>query len=335
MTPERSNPLNDRTSAEPEYRVEPADEAPHIPGPERLWNESWYFDWVDQSNGLGLYLRVGLYPNLGQSWIHLGCTGEGGPLLLLADQQGPFAPNQGPQATAKDWSVHAHPEAELERWSVRFNGTVQRFTDPEAAYRRDNPTTTNLAFECVWSTRGEPYQYGSSTRYEISCTVAGWLAIDGVRTEISGTGQRDHSWGVRDWWSFDWFWSAATMQDGICFQATEIRLADFQAPFGYIQDANYQLTPCTQLTMTEILGEDGRPTQADLSINNGSVHLRVEPLVLTPVRFLAEDRAEATMHRALCRYWTPSGEIGHGWSEWNLGSEPKPGLGENSGGSSS
>ena len=31
---------------------------------------------------------------------------------------------------------------------------------------------------------------------------------------VSGQGQRDHSWGVRDWWAFGWCWAAARLDDG-------------------------------------------------------------------------------------------------------------------------
>ena len=31
---------------------------------------------------------------------------------------------------------------------------------------------------------------------------------------LSGPGQRDHSWGARDWWASDWMWSALHLDDG-------------------------------------------------------------------------------------------------------------------------
>ena len=41
----------------------------HAPGSEELWNESWYFDAVSADERLGVYTRLGLYPNLGVSWM--------------------------------------------------------------------------------------------------------------------------------------------------------------------------------------------------------------------------------------------------------------------------
>ncbi len=44
-------------------RPDPADEGTHDPGPEELWNESWYFDAISDDGGLGVYHRIGRLPN--------------------------------------------------------------------------------------------------------------------------------------------------------------------------------------------------------------------------------------------------------------------------------
>ncbi len=49
----------------PALRPEAADEGRHEPGPERLWNESWYFDAISDAGDLGLYVRLGRLPNQG------------------------------------------------------------------------------------------------------------------------------------------------------------------------------------------------------------------------------------------------------------------------------
>ena len=46
----------------------PGDEDRHRAGAEPLWNESWYFDAVSADASLGVWVRVGLYPNLGVAW---------------------------------------------------------------------------------------------------------------------------------------------------------------------------------------------------------------------------------------------------------------------------
>ena len=51
------------TTRLPALRPAEADEGRHPPGPEALWNESWYFDGVSDDGQLGLYVRLGRLPN--------------------------------------------------------------------------------------------------------------------------------------------------------------------------------------------------------------------------------------------------------------------------------
>ena len=71
----------------PDAAVElaPADERAHPPGEERLWGESWYFDFTDRAGTLGGYVRLGLYPNLGVAWYWACLVGEGRPLVTVID----------------------------------------------------------------------------------------------------------------------------------------------------------------------------------------------------------------------------------------------------------
>ena len=94
--------------------------------------------------------------------------------------------------------------------------------------------------DLVWTTAGTPYQYRITPRYEIPCTVSGTVTVDGrdVRRCDAVAGQRDHSWGVRDWWSMDWVWSALHLDDGTHLHGVDIRIPG--APpigIGYLQHA--------------------------------------------------------------------------------------------------
>ena len=46
------------------------DEGAHAATDEPLWNESWYFDFVDAQQGVGGWIRLGLYPNQQTAWIN-------------------------------------------------------------------------------------------------------------------------------------------------------------------------------------------------------------------------------------------------------------------------
>lgn len=52
--------------------------------------------------------------------------------------------------------------------------------------------------------------YIADDRFEQSCRVVGTLSLHGREISIDTTGQRDHSWGTRDWATFqDWKWISA------------------------------------------------------------------------------------------------------------------------------
>lgn len=95
-----------------------------------------------------------------------------------------------------------------------------------------------MTMDLIWTTAGTPYQYRITTRYEIPCTVSGTVTADGREFVIKDVpGQRDHSWGVRDWWSMDWVWSALHLDDGSHIHGVDIRIPG--APpigIGYLQE---------------------------------------------------------------------------------------------------
>ena len=59
-----------------------ADEGWHDAGPERLWNESWYFDFVDAAQGIGGWVRLGLVPNQQTAWVQALLCGPGSPTIV-------------------------------------------------------------------------------------------------------------------------------------------------------------------------------------------------------------------------------------------------------------
>jgi predicted secreted hydrolase len=71
---------------------------------------------------------------------------------------------------------------------------------------------------------GAPYAYRVATRYEIPCRVRGTVHVGDEEIQLRGRGQRDHSWGTRDWWSAEWMWSAGHLDDGTRFHGVEFRL---------------------------------------------------------------------------------------------------------------
>ena len=190
------------------------DESAHTPTDEPLWSESWYADFADAAQGFGGWIRLGLIPNQQTAWLHALLCGPGLPTVAVVDFEVPLPPD--PWAVRTDAFDFTHSAVNpLRAYRVALRGHGQSYVDPAALLRDEHGEPADVDIELEWTTDGTPYQYRVATRYEIPCTVTGSVTVDGRRYTLDAVpGQRDHSWGVRDWWSMDWLWSALHLDDG-------------------------------------------------------------------------------------------------------------------------
>ncbi|HUH79969.1 MAG TPA: phosphotransferase [Solirubrobacteraceae bacterium] len=300
----------------PALRPEPQDEAPHTPGSEELWNESWYFDAVSADERLGVYTRLGLYPNLGVSWMTTFVCGPDMPTIALVEFAAP--PPRGGQLSLS--SEHLRAEhiciEPLESFEVRVQGAAESFADPSALLRGERGAPAELAVALRWDTTGEPYAYRATTRYEIPCRVSGTVSWGEETIELSGVGQRDHSWGVRDWWSAEWMWSAAHLQDGTHLHGVEFRLPG--APpvgIGYREPPEGGVEELDVVRAREDATPDGLIERAWIAF--GELEVDVQPLAFGPLRLTAPDGRVSQFPRAMCSVRTRDGRSGVAWVEWN------------------
>ena len=125
-------------------------------------------------------------------------------------------------------------------------------------------------------------------------------------------GQRDHSWGVRDWWVIEWCWTAGALDDGTRFHAAGTNGLWHQ---GYTVTPDGTLAPADRFTVDTSLGAEGLATKATMAL--GPLALEVEPLGFAPVLLTSDDGRVSRFPRAMCRFTTPDGRSGTGWTEWN------------------
>lgn len=304
-------------TADPPLRPEPADEGLHEPGPEALWNESWYCDAVSEDGTLGLYARIGRLPNQEQAVYGAAICRVGEPPILLVRDGLPL-----PAAEPDGQTVHAEGlEASqrvldpLVRYAVTVAGTGEAHADPAAPLRGESGSPVAIALDLTWETDGIPYQWRRSTRYEIPCTVQGTVTIDGVQQAFRGHGQRDHSWGARDWWSVDWMWSALRLDDGTRIHAVAIP----QMPgygVGYLQRGG-ELRDVEQASIDTSVRADGLIASCRVELGPDPLTIDIAPQAFGAVRLQAPDGRLSLFPRALCRVTTGDGRSGSGWVEWN------------------
>ena len=174
-----------------------SDERIHpVEDPSPHWSDSLYFNLWDPDSGLFLLTRMAILPN------KPGATA--GVLAWINGQ--PFAGYghdlaEVPLADWDDMQIGGLRYREIDalrtweitldngddRMSLRWNG----FTG--VVDYRDNVEA--LPKKVAWG------------HYEQTCDVTGSLELQGRSVDVRGVGQRDHSWGYRDWGGLqEWHW---------------------------------------------------------------------------------------------------------------------------------
>jgi hypothetical protein len=299
------------------HRVDPEEERRHQAGDETLWNESYYLDFVDDAGTVAGYVRIGLYPNLGVTWWTAMVVGEGRPVLASVDYGLPL-PTGTAVALATDHLVVELGVAQpLEAMTVQATVPAVAFEDAMAVYDRRPGQPTTVGLDLTWTTDGVPYHYDVTTRYEVPCLVSGEITVGEDRMTVVGQGQRDHSWGVRDWWAFGWCWAAARLDDGTRVHVADIRIPGQQIALGYVQPSAGGVQTVEGLVVTEELGAGGLPTAARIEIEPGSIDLEIQPIAFGPLVLTAPDGRISRFPRAAARFVASDGRTGTGWIEWN------------------
>ena len=208
-----------------------------------------------------------------------------------------------------------HCEEPLQRFRVRSAGTAAAHDDHSAPLRQEDGEPVEIEIDLVWETAGVPFQWRLATRYEIPCRVTGTVTVDGEKIEFSGPGQRDHSWGSRDWWASDWMWSGLHLDDGTHTHAVAVPThPDFGV--GYVQKDG-EMTETSGIRHTCEVTGDGLVSSAKVAMDPGGIDLTVEPLGFGALYLEAPDGRVSHFPRAMVRLTGADGRSGLGWMEWN------------------
>ena len=300
------------------WELTPSDEGRHPTGPEELWGESWYLDWCAPDGSHGGYVRLGLYPNLGVAWWWIAVVEAGAGPVLVVDHTLPV-PGEGVAVPGVDLSWGER----FSTFGVRAQGDGLRYATGAGPLRGEEAEPVPVGVDLTWRAEGPPFPYAMTTRYELSCSVTGTVRVAGRTLTVDGPGQRDHSWGWRDWWVFPWSWTSGRLADGTAFHAARSLLPD-----ALLFATGYVLGPGGALEPTDEVVAEPRPDPDRLVPHArhriGPLELRSEALAHAPLLLVADDGRTSVFARALCRFHRPDGTTGVGWTEWNQPVTPPP-----------
>ncbi len=201
------------------------DDLLHKPDETLKWRESYYFNWVDIGNKISGFSTIGIVPNEKKREF---------VLVLFFDNK----------------AVFYYREPKLENYVKDINFMLK---EKKLAYNLIKPLQTweiifnsrKLKFKLTFESRFHLFNFGLDSsaswnqHFEGSGIISGSIKFkDGTIKKIHGYGQRDKSWGYRDWHQFDkWFaghfqfkkWSLGFRKD---YYKNKIDLS------GYIGDKN-------------------------------------------------------------------------------------------------
>jgi hypothetical protein len=301
------------------------DELAHTATAEPLWSESWYADFVDAAQGFGGWFRIGLIANQQTAWVHVLLCGPDLPTVAVVDVEVPLPADPWVLRT-EAFEVGHSASTPLQTYRVDLQGQGRAYPDPSALLRGEPGTPVEVTMNLAWATDGTPYKYRLTTRYEIPCTVSGTVTVNGTSYRLDSVpGQRDHSWGVRDWWSMDWMWSALHLDDGTHLHGVNIRIPGVSAfSVGYVQDRDGKVTELDAVNSREAFGANGLPLDATVRLDPGEITGNVDVRAHAAVRLTASDGRVSEFPRAWVSINTADGRAGVGWMEWNRNLSQRP-----------
>ena len=296
----------------------PADEGRHDPYDDSLYfNESWYFDF-SRADGTGGYVRLGLYPNqkIAWYWAYL-VTPEHGLVVVRDHDVGLPRSRAGLEIRADGLWGECVCETPMEHWGLGLEAFGVRLDAVGDAYRGELGERLPVGLDLEWESYTPVYDYPfpddyQGAHYEHAGLVHGELLIGNDRIPFEGRGERDHSWGERDWWQWGWHWTS--FQIGDTFAANIVKADELDVATGYVWRLGEELRPVTHLLLETHYGADDVPSAARYVIDH-ELEVDVEVLASAPVPLVAPDGRTARFPRALCRYTTSEGS-GTGWCEW-------------------
>ncbi|MEM2839627.1 MAG: PEP/pyruvate-binding domain-containing protein [Thermoplasmata archaeon] len=274
----------------------------HEFGKDLNWNESFYFNFYDRKEDICGFMRIGLRPNRKHKSVFC---------YLLAP---------GDLVLGKRGKIRFLGE-ELEGLGLRFEKKI-----PEKVWRlvfsgvMDGPHPEKVEFDLLFDACNEIFDYrscASEDEKEIYGTVVsehleqfgrvkGRLEIGNRKYIIDGLGERDHSWGVRDWHAPKmWIWLTCQFSDKAAFNIAKLVGDKGVVDAGFIH-LNGRNIPIVDVNIDTKYADDGSPRSLSIQLidkEGGNHPIHAEVMRGTALPFEGkEEKKLSIMHETLAKY---------------------------------
>ena len=292
----------------------------HEFGSHEEWNESFYFNFYDRGQDICGFMRIGLKPNKKMKEVFCFIMLPDGSVLGLKDHVD-MEDNELEAMGLKLVKVE-----EERKWHLEFSGELPRMQkegEKEQVSFSLDFTALNNAYDYRESVSGDKEkqlaQSVASEHVEQFGKVAGKLSIGARDYAINGMGERDHSWGVRDWSAPRmWVWITCQFDEGYAFNLTKLFMDKGEVDAGFIHMDGKNI-PIMRADIVTEYNRDGSPNTVYMALHDkdGDVH-GIKSVVkhkATMPFASKEGKAVSHMHECLAKF-TCDDDVGFGIVEY-------------------
>ena len=202
------------------------------------YNESYYFNFHDQENGLTAFMRIGNKPNKDEKSVFL---------FMIEKDRVCGIRNAVPCDDEKTFCSGLRFTKDGDVWHIAYQGPlfdVAKEPAPimssiEVCWKPINPEMDY--HDCVDAKGAALSSQTASEHFEQFGLAKGKVVIGDRTYDVKATGERDMSEGVRDWGAAKmWMWLNSVYGDDLGFNATKLctPLGDVDAGFVGTKDSN-------------------------------------------------------------------------------------------------
>jgi hypothetical protein len=167
------------------------DESAHSPSERPDWRESYYFNFVDSESKVSGFSTIGILPNAAKREFVFVLFHDDKREVYFVEPSG--AVPKGFSESLSDGHLSFDLIKPLREWRISFVGA-------------------GLTADLKWKARYPAYDFGTGSgtswagHFEQSGSVTGKVEFaEGGLIKLKGLGERDKSWGARDWHIEGWF----------------------------------------------------------------------------------------------------------------------------------
>ncbi len=259
--------------------IEARDEWLHEVGADPAWQESFYFNWADPNGRSFTLARTGYR-------FHPRKT-DG---LVISLRDGALELFYGPADLDHEGDCREEDPAH----GMRAGDLVVTMLEPLRKWRL--VIEGDRGMDVVFEARTPAFDYHAEgplaatmtgSHFEQSGRVTGWTHFGDTRHEIDALGQRDKSWGVRDWDRLEgWNWISGQLGPDMSFNAMQTIEQGRTLDNGFVhRDGTNHPIARTQVAYTwGALEHELAGAEIEIVEVGGRTHrLRAEPLGAFPI----------------------------------------------------